>query len=113
MCIRDSIFPGGLLPSVERLSVAMARSSGLVLHGLEEIGYHYADTLAEWRRRFQASIEDVRALGYDARFERMWEYYLAFCEAAFRTRTLRDVQLVLTRPQNEQLPRYPALRPSH
>jgi len=111
--IQAYIFPGGLLPSVARLSAAMSGSSSLVLHGLEEIGYHYADTLAEWRRRFHERIADVRALGYDARFERMWDYYLAFCEAGFRTRTVRDVQLVLTRPLNDALPRYPSLRPTH
>jgi cyclopropane-fatty-acyl-phospholipid synthase len=64
---------------------------------VEEIGPHYAETLRRWRERFEATIDDVRALGYDARFERTWRFYLAYCEAAFRTRALRDVQLTLAR----------------
>ena len=65
---------------------------------LEEVGPHYAPTLQAWRRRFLARLDDVRRLGYDERFVRTWEFYLAYCEAAFRTRSLRDVQLVLARP---------------
>ena len=52
----------------------------------------------------------MRALGYDERFVRAWEFYLAFCEAAFRTRAIHDYQLVLTRPFNDRLPRDPAPR---
>jgi len=111
--IQAYVFPGGFLPSVTALQQAMTRSSRLVLHGLEEIGYGYADTLAEWRRRFHARREDVRALGYDPRFVRTWDYYLAFSEAAFRTRSLRDVQLVLTRPLNDGLPAHPRARPTY
>ena len=54
-------------------------------------------------RAFLTRIDEVRALGYDQRFVRTWDFYLAFCEAAFRTRALRDVQLTLTRPFNEAL----------
>jgi len=61
----------------------------------EDIGIHYALTLAEWRRRFQAAREEVRALGFDERFLRMWDYYLAYCEGGFRERYIGDVQLVL------------------
>ena len=55
----------------------------------------YAPTLQAWRERFLARLDDVRRLGYDERFVRTWEFYLAYCEAAFRTRSIRDVQLVL------------------
>jgi cyclopropane-fatty-acyl-phospholipid synthase len=96
--IRRYIFPGSLLPSVGVLERAMARSSTLRLSGLEEIGPHYAPTLAAWRTRFLALLDDVRGLGYDDRFVRTWDFYLAYCEAAFRTGSLRDVQLVLERP---------------
>ena len=108
--IREYIFPGSLLPSVTALANAMTRSSELVLHGLEDVGIHYARTLRTWRERFLENIEQVRGLGYDSRFERLWELYLAYCEAAFATRSLRNVQLVLTRPLNDRLPRYPSLR---
>ncbi len=74
-----------------------------MVHEVREIGPHYAETLRRWRASFHAHIEEVRALGYDRRFERTWDFYLAFCEAAFRTRALRDVQLTLTRPFNETI----------
>ena len=96
--IRRYIFPGSLLPSVAVLQRAMTRASELQLEGLEEIGPHYAPTLQAWRERFLARLDDVRRLGYDERFVRTWEFYLAYCESAFRTRALRDVQLVLARP---------------
>ena len=75
----------------------MSDTSQLAVHDLEEIGSHYAETLRRWRERFFARLEDVRALGYDQRFVRTWDFYLAYCEAAFRVRSLRDVQLVLAR----------------
>ncbi len=108
--MRAYIFPGSLLPSLTALTNAMTRASSLVLYGLEDIGIHYARTLSTWRERFLANVEAVRALGYDTRFERMWEFYLAYCEAAFGTRSLHDLQLVLTRPFNDRLPRYPSPR---
>ena len=77
---------------------AMRRSSRLHVQGLEEIGPHYAETLRQWRETFHARIDEVRALGYDERFVRIWDYYLSFCEAGFRERILRDVQVVLARP---------------
>ena len=58
-----------------------------------------------WRDRFFRSLGTVYQLGFDQRFVRMWDYYLAVCAAAFGTRTLSTVQLVLTRPGNVALPR--------
>ena len=99
--IQRYIFPGSLLPSLEALQTAMSRASGLMVVGLEEIGPHYADTLKAWRERFFASLPAVRALGFDDRFIRIWDFYLASCEALFRTRAIRDMQLVLGRPFEE------------
>jgi cyclopropane-fatty-acyl-phospholipid synthase len=101
--IEQYVFPGCLIPSLTALTGAMTRSSQLMVHELDEIGSHYAETLCRWRRSFTENIDEVRELGYDERFERTWIFYLAFCEAAFRTRALRDVQLTLTRPFNEVL----------
>ena len=56
---------------------------------------HYAWTLREWRRRFQERMDEVRALGFDRRFERIWDYYLAYCEGAFLERYIGVVQLLL------------------
>ncbi len=101
--IRKHIFPGGMLPSLEAIATASRRSSSLMVHEVREIGPHYARTLREWRERFLLRRSEVEALGLDLRFQRTWEYYLAFCEAAFATHALRDAQLVLTRPLNRTL----------
>ena len=95
--IERYIFPGCLIPSLGAIASASTRSSRLMIHEVEEIGPGYAETLRRWRASFDEHIEDVRALGYDRRFERTWHFYLSFCEAAFRTRWLRDVQLTLRR----------------
>jgi cyclopropane-fatty-acyl-phospholipid synthase len=100
--IERYIFPGCLIPSLEALARAAARHSELGIYGVEEIGEHYAETLHRWRASFHARIDDVRRLGYDRRFERTWDFYLAFCEAAFRMRALRDAQLLLARPGSAQ-----------
>jgi cyclopropane-fatty-acyl-phospholipid synthase len=101
--IEQYVFPGCLIPSLTALTQAMTRSSQLMVHEVDEIGPHYAQTLRRWRQSFRENIDEIRGLGYDERFERTWNFYLAFCEAAFRTRALRDVQLTLTRPFNEVL----------
>jgi len=95
--IERYVFPGCLIPSLEALVRAAARHSRLGLYGVEEIGEHYAETLRRWRASFRERLDEVRRLGYDRRFERTWDFYLAFCEAAFRTRVLRDAQLLLAR----------------
>jgi cyclopropane-fatty-acyl-phospholipid synthase len=101
--IRKHIFPGGMLPSLEAITTAARHSSNLMVHEVREIGPHYARTLREWRERFLVRRGEVDALGLDVHFQRTWEYYLAFCEAAFATHSLRDAQLVLTRPLNRTL----------
>jgi len=96
--IERYVFPGCLIPSLEALTAAAASNSRLGIYGVEEIGEYYAETLSRWRASFHRRIEEVRRLGYDDRFERTWDFYLAFCEAAFRMRALRDAQLLLARP---------------
>jgi cyclopropane-fatty-acyl-phospholipid synthase len=101
--IERYVFPGCLIPSLTSLAVAATRSSRLLLHEVDEIGPHYAETLRRWRANVHERIDDVRGLGYDPTFERTWDFYLAFCEAGFRLRALRDVQLTLTRPLNDSV----------
>jgi len=101
--IERYVFPGCLIPSLTALAVAATSSSRLLIHEVDEIGPHYAETLNRWQGNVSERIDEVRALGYDATFERTWHFYLAFCEAAFRVRALRDVQLTLTRPLNESV----------
>jgi cyclopropane-fatty-acyl-phospholipid synthase len=75
----------------------MSASSDLRVVDVEDIGPHYATTLARWRENFLARRDDVRALGYSAAFARMWEFYLCYCEAGFAERALGDVQMLLVR----------------
>ena len=98
------IFPGSLLGSLHHMTGAMIERTPLLVHHLEDIGVHYERTLLMWRERFLANLPAVRALGFDDRFIRMWDYYLAVCAAAFGTRTLSTVQIVLTRPCNLAMP---------
>jgi cyclopropane-fatty-acyl-phospholipid synthase len=94
--IERYVFPGCLIPSLGALTQAM-KSTRLQLAGLDEIGVHYAETLRRWRARFHERVPEIARLGYDERFRRTWDFYLAFCEAAFRTRSLHDAQLLLNR----------------
>jgi cyclopropane-fatty-acyl-phospholipid synthase len=106
--IQKWIFPGSLLASTLGVCQAMARVGTLGIHHLEDVGIHYALTLRRWREAFFANREEIRALGFDERFIRMWDYYLCTCEAAFQTRTLGNLQLVLSRDLNRALPGIPA-----
>ena len=96
--IQKYIFPGGFLPSVTALATAMTRGCDLRTVHLEDIGLHYAETLARWRDNFLARLDAVRALGFDTRFIRMWHFYLSYCEGGFRERDLGTVQMLLAKP---------------
>ncbi len=96
--IQRYIFPGGCLPSVTHLCDVLTRSTDLRLTHLEDFATHYAETLRHWRARFHDRIDDVKRLGFDDRFVRMWEYYLRYCEGAFLERNCGLVQMVLTKP---------------
>lgn len=100
--VQKYIFPGGLLPSLGELRGALSRGSSLAVSHLSDIAPHYARTLAEWRERFLQKLPQVRALGFDDQFTRMWEFYLAGSEAGFRTGRLQDFQLVLSRGSVQQ-----------
>jgi cyclopropane-fatty-acyl-phospholipid synthase len=96
--LKKYIFPGSCLPSVAAIIDATNRGTDLRLWHMEDIGPHYATTLRLWREAFLARLDSVRAMGFDDRFIRMWEYYLAYCEGAFRARHVGDVQMLLTKP---------------
>jgi cyclopropane-fatty-acyl-phospholipid synthase len=98
--IQRRIFPGAQLASIREILNSLVRSTRLSLYQIEDIGLHYAYTLQEWRRRFHESIDEVHALGFDEAFCRTWDYYLAYCEGAFRERHISDVQLMLTKNAN-------------
>ncbi|MEM8930630.1 MAG: cyclopropane-fatty-acyl-phospholipid synthase family protein, partial [Acidobacteriota bacterium] len=95
--IQRYIFPGGALPSIGSLAQAVASTDLQIVH-LEDFGPHYAETLRQWRQRFVAQLDAVRALGFGDHFIRLWMFYFAYCEAGFDERATGDVQLVLTKP---------------
>jgi cyclopropane-fatty-acyl-phospholipid synthase len=95
--IQQYVFPGGMLPSPSRFE-ALARDAGLTVRSRFEFGQDYARTLAIWRERFMAVLPDVRAQGFDDRFIRTWEFYLAYCEAGFRERSTDVIQYTLEAP---------------
>jgi cyclopropane-fatty-acyl-phospholipid synthase len=101
--IQKHVFPGALLPSLTAMCDAMTRNTNLVVEDVENIGGHYVRTLREWRDALLAQSDRVKAQGFDEQFLRTWDYYFSYCEAGFATRTLGDLQLVLTRPNNKLL----------
>lgn len=109
--IQQVIFPGSLLPSLGSIAEAVA-TTRMQIHGIEEIGIGYARTLREWRENVCRNVDRIRALGYDDRFLRIWTFYLSYCEAGFAIRSLRDLQIVLSRSSNDSLPEFPSIRAS-
>ena len=105
--IKRHIFPGSFIPCVTAMVDSAARAGQLRLLNLEDFGPSYARTLNHWRQRFTERLDRVRALGYDERFVRMWEFYLSYCEGGFLERAISDVHLLLARSgnrRNEYLP---------
>ena len=98
--IRRYIFPGGFIPSITAINRSLAKVTDLRLFHLEDLTPHYARTLRIWRERFYTNLDTVRKLGYPETFIRMWEYYLCYCEGAFRERYIGSVQMVLTKPDS-------------
>lgn len=107
--IKRYIFPGSCVPSVAAISASIAQSSDMRIAHLEDIGPHYARTLATWRDNFLANIDEVRALGLPEEFIRMWDYYFCYCVAGFTERYISDAQILLARPQNRRAPILPDL----
>jgi cyclopropane-fatty-acyl-phospholipid synthase len=92
------VFPGGCLPSLRLITGLVAGATDLRVAWLEEISAHYARTLRAWRQRFNGNWSRLRELGYDERFGRLWNFYLASSEAGFRERRIHDVQMLLAKP---------------
>lgn len=102
--IQRHVFPGSTIPSVTALLASITRSSDLRLTHLEDIGPHYATTLARWRSRFFENLHRIEALGYPETFVRMWEFYLCYCEGGFAERAIGDAQILLAKPDNRRTP---------
>ena len=97
--IKRYIFPGGCLPSLEVIARHIARDTDLQMVHLRDITLDYATTLEEWRRRFIDKLDAVRAMGFDERFIRLWEFYLCYCEGGFRERIIGTAQIAFAKPR--------------
>jgi cyclopropane-fatty-acyl-phospholipid synthase len=95
--IQKYVFPGGMLPSMQALREQVARA-GLTWREDTTFGLDYAQTLANWHDRFLAAWDDIRPLGFDEKFKRMWGYYLSYCEAGFRAGSIDVTQVALAKP---------------
>lgn len=97
--IREYVFPGGSLISTSGIMRSVASQTDFRLAHIEDIGPHYAETLRRWRSEFHRQWTRIAELGFDARFFRLWDYYLAYCEAGFAEGHVGTVQVVLDRPK--------------
>ncbi|MDI7774007.1 cyclopropane-fatty-acyl-phospholipid synthase family protein [Asticcacaulis sp. EMRT-3] len=94
--IQKYVFPGGMLPSAQKL-VEQTQRAGLNLVSNFRFGQDYAETLKQWGQRFEAAWKEGRIQGFDAQFRKLWLFYLAYCEAGFRTERTNVVHLQLQR----------------
>ncbi|MDT3709779.1 MAG: cyclopropane-fatty-acyl-phospholipid synthase family protein [Pseudomonadaceae bacterium] len=105
--IQRYIFPGGALPSVQRMTELVGRETDMNLLHLEDIGWHYARTLRLWHENFRRARSELETLGYDEQFYRLWEFYLCYCEGGFLERSIGTAQLLLAKPQARPASRQP------
>jgi cyclopropane-fatty-acyl-phospholipid synthase len=96
--IKRHVFPGSFIPSIQAMLTAKTRVTDLALVRLEDFGMSYARTLEAWRERFLVHLAQVRGQGFDDRFIRLWEFYLAYCEGGFRERSIGVSHLLLEKP---------------
>lgn len=96
--IQRYIFPGSCIPSITAIQNSISKSSDLKIYGIQDIGEHYARTLALWRESFFKKLKEVKALGFDDAFIRMWHFYLSYCEGGFKEKVISDIHLKLIKP---------------
>jgi len=99
--INKYIFPGGFLPSVEAVEQVTTRDTSLRVSNRLSMGLHYAETLRQWHEAFLVAAGEVRRLGFDETFERMWHFYLEYSRAGFNSGYLDVQQFTLTRPEKQ------------
>ena len=102
--IKKYIFPGGCLPSNLYIHQSVARVTDMQNIALYDITLSYAKTLAEWRERFWHNVNDVKDMGFDDIFIRMWDFYLCFCQGGFQERVINTSQYVFAKPMCRDLP---------
>ncbi|MEN2750446.1 cyclopropane-fatty-acyl-phospholipid synthase family protein [Psychrobacter sp. FBL11] len=101
--IQTHIFPGGCLLSNQELNTQFTEQTDMVIKQLHDYGFDYAYTLRDWRTAFMAQREEIKALGYDEAFIRLWEFYFCYCEGGFLERTIGVVQVTAVKPDNIDL----------
>ncbi|MDX2319837.1 MAG: cyclopropane-fatty-acyl-phospholipid synthase family protein [Moritella sp.] len=97
--IQRYIFPGGCLPSISVMADNVATHTDMMITGLHDIGQDYAKTLQHWHQRFDTALPQVRTLGYDDTFIRLWKFYFSYCEGAFLERKISTVHLIAVKPE--------------
>lgn len=98
--IQTHIFPGGCLLSNQELTTQFTKQTDMVIKQLHDYGFDYAYTLRDWRAAFMAQRQEIKALGYDEAFIRLWEFYFCYCEGGFLERTIGVVQVTAVKPDN-------------
>ncbi len=99
--IRAYIFPGGCLPSISSINQSIGRATAMRVIGLEDISQDYASTLQHWRVAFMKCLPEVRQLGFDDAFIRLWHFYLCYCEAAFAERRCNSLQVMFAKNKSD------------
>ncbi|WP_019408878.1 SAM-dependent methyltransferase [Pseudomonas psychrophila] len=102
--IQRYIFPGGALPSVQKMLEIVGRDTDMNLMHMEDFGLHYAKTLRLWHENFRRAHGRLTELGYDEYFLRLWEFYLCYCEGGFLERSIGTAQLLLAKPAAQPEP---------
>lgn len=102
--IKKYIFPGSFIPSISEILKVSSQHTQLKLFNLEDFGMSYAKTLNAWKRRFNDKSEELRNLGYDDDFQRMWNFYFSYCEGGFIEKSISVVHLLFTQPQTQKEP---------
>jgi len=100
--IQRYIFPGSFIPSVSAIVESTSRCTDFRLINLEDQGDSYALTMKHWRDRLMDRLDEVRQLGFDDQFIRLWEFYLAYCEGGFKEKSISSIQLLLAKPGNRR-----------
>jgi cyclopropane-fatty-acyl-phospholipid synthase len=96
--VKQMVFPGGCIPSITSIANSLVRATDLRIVDLEDIGRHYAETLRRWSVNLAAHSQEIDELGAGVEFRRLWDLYLAYCEASFLERHVSDVQIVMAKP---------------
>ncbi len=95
--IQTYIFPGSCIPSLAAIKNSLKKHTNFTIYDIEDIAPHYSKTLLYWLQNFNKNESQIRKLGYDENFCRLWKYYLSYCAAGFQERYLGDLQILMNK----------------